>query len=438
MLTRLFLRRLTLEMPRWIDHGWIDAPHGQTILADTAARVGGTRVLPTVLGALGALLLGVGVILFFAANWTAIPRLIKLALVFGMLWTACGCAWALARAGYHRLAEAMVLLGVLLFGAAIMLVAQMYHLAANPPDGVLLWAAGAVLAAWLWPSQLAAAAGLALVLLWANLAGERPGWVVFWPFLPAWATVLPLLRRHRWPFALHAALLTLGWWIAASLVQAAATTQAGPADVLRFALALAAAFTAAGALLATIPATAHAGGTVQRYGLLGFVAALFLIAIPAVFTDPVDPAAQADRLAFTLGALAPLTLAVVAAFVAGQRRGEGAGIAGGMTVLALLIALTGLPMPGAAIGAVVVALNISTVVALIGLIVLGYRAEDRFTVNVGFLGFAATLLRLYFDSFWGLFDRSFFFMAGGLVVIVLGWVLEHQRRRLLRGLEATP
>lgn len=440
MLTRLFLRRLALEMPRWIDRGWVDATHGQAILSDTAARVGGTRVLPTVLGALGALLLGLGVILFFAANWTAIPRLIKLVLVFGMLWTAYGGAYALARAGYHRLAEAMVLLGVLLFGAAIMLIAQMYHLAANPPDGVLLWAVGALLAAWLWPSQLAAAAGLGLVLLWASLAGERSGWIVFWPFLPVWATVLPLLWRHRWPLALHAALLTLGWWIVASLAEAATMAHAEPADVLRLALALGAAFIAAGALLTTIRATAHAGGTVRNYGLLGFVAALFLIAIPAVLTGALhrDSGVPDSSLTFTLGALAPMTLAVVAAFIAGQRRSEGAGIAGGTTVLALLIMLTALPMPGAASGAVVVALNLGTVAALIGLIVLGYRAEDRFAVNTGFLGFAATLLRLYFDSFWGLFDRSFFFMAGGLVVIVLGWVLENQRRRLLRGLEATP
>ena len=40
-------------------------------------------------------------------------------------------------------------------------------------------------------------------------------------------------------------------------------------------------------------------------------------------------------------------------------------------------------------------------------------------VNLGFLTFALTILRLYFDTFWLLFDRSLFFMVGGLLVIAL-------------------
>jgi uncharacterized membrane protein len=52
-------------------------------------------------------------------------------------------------------------------------------------------------------------------------------------------------------------------------------------------------------------------------------------------------------------------------------------------------------------------------------------------VNLGFLTFALTILRLYFDTFWQLFDRSLFFMVGGLLVIALGWGLERKRRNLI-------
>ena len=69
--------------------------------------------------------------------------------------------------------------------------------------------------------------------------------------------------------------------------------------------------------------------------------------------------------------------------------------------------------------------------ALIGLIAEGYRRDDRFVVNLGFLTFALTILRLYFDTFWLLFDRSLFFMVGGLLVIALGWGLERKRRNLI-------
>ena len=76
-------------------------------------------------------------------------------------------------------------------------------------------------------------------------------------------------------------------------------------------------------------------------------------------------------------------------------------------------------------------LNLVLVAALIGLIAEGYRRDDRFVVNLGFLAFAATILRLYFDTFWLLFDRSLFFMVGGLLVIALGWGLERKRRNLI-------
>jgi len=76
-------------------------------------------------------------------------------------------------------------------------------------------------------------------------------------------------------------------------------------------------------------------------------------------------------------------------------------------------------------------LNLVLVAALIGLIAEGYRRDDRFVVNLGFLTFALTILRLYFDTFWLLFDRSLFFMVGGLLVIALGWGLERKRRNLI-------
>ena len=44
-------------------------------------------------------------------------------------------------------AHAAVLAGIAVFGAGIMLIAQMYHMEGNPPDAVLFWALGALLAA---------------------------------------------------------------------------------------------------------------------------------------------------------------------------------------------------------------------------------------------------------------------------------------------------
>jgi len=42
-----------------------------------------------------------------------------------------------------------LLLGVILFGSNIMLIAQIYHIDSHFPNGVLMWSLGALLAAWL-------------------------------------------------------------------------------------------------------------------------------------------------------------------------------------------------------------------------------------------------------------------------------------------------
>ena len=101
-----------------------------------------------------AVVAGLGVILLFAYNWHAIPKFGKLGLVFGALVAAHAAGlWLFQRADWRKqLGEALSLLGTMLFGAGIWLVAQMYHIDEHYPNGFLLWAAGAVALAWTMPN----------------------------------------------------------------------------------------------------------------------------------------------------------------------------------------------------------------------------------------------------------------------------------------------
>ncbi|MBY0430969.1 MAG: DUF2157 domain-containing protein, partial [Rhodospirillales bacterium] len=245
MLDRLFLRRLEDEVPRWVARGWLTSESGHLILADMAERAGAVRSPGLAFAVVGVILLGSGVVTFFAANWPDLPRLFKLALVFGTLWGAHAGALALERRHYPRLAEAVALLTVLLFGAAIMLVAQMYHMGADPPAGVLLWTFGAIATAWVWRSGLCTLAAYALAVLWLNVVdggwsyGHHP---IPWGFLGLWAALLPLVLRHRWRLPSHAAILSLLWWCAWALAEAADRYDGSILEVTRVA--------AAGAVLA--------------------------------------------------------------------------------------------------------------------------------------------------------------------------------------------
>jgi uncharacterized membrane protein len=77
-----------------------------------------------------------------------------------------------------------------------------------------------------------------------------------------------------------------------------------------------------------------------------------------------------------------------------------------------------------------VAFNLLFFSAMLWLVFAGLRTRDRFLVNLAFGLFVVALISRYFDTFWTLFDRSLFFMAGGVVLLVGGYFLERQRRRL--------
>jgi hypothetical protein len=73
-----------------------------------------------VLGVLGGATFGVGVILFFAANWGDIPRLVRVGILLGGLVALYAAGfWLLERSRAWFLGHALVFVGAILFGAPV-------------------------------------------------------------------------------------------------------------------------------------------------------------------------------------------------------------------------------------------------------------------------------------------------------------------------------
>ncbi len=97
------------------------------------------------LAIVGGVTFGAGVILFFAANWGEIPRLVRLlVLVSGVVgFHALGWWLREVRASLPAVGHALLLVGSILFGASLFLVGQMYHVDTHDPLAWLLWTLGA-------------------------------------------------------------------------------------------------------------------------------------------------------------------------------------------------------------------------------------------------------------------------------------------------------
>ncbi|MEK7627377.1 MAG: DUF2157 domain-containing protein [Patescibacteria group bacterium] len=93
----------------------------------------------------GAILIGAGIFSFIAANWQGLGRVEKIAiLIFAMLGFYAGGWFLKEKKHYEKTGGALIFLGSLVYGASVFLIAQMFHIRENWPDGFILWMIGAV------------------------------------------------------------------------------------------------------------------------------------------------------------------------------------------------------------------------------------------------------------------------------------------------------
>ncbi len=208
-----YATRLQRDLGRWRDQGWVtDAGH-RAITTELAQRRSGPGLAGS-LAVLGACLLGFSAMTFVASNWQAMSKLARLLILLVGMWSAYGGAALLFSRKLDVFGHAAVLTGVGIFGASIMLVAQMYHMEGNPPDAVLMWATGALLAGLAFRSNPALALAMLLVALWSGWEMQLTKGV-HWGFLVGWGAVACAFLWTRWRPGLHLSAITLSFWIIA-------------------------------------------------------------------------------------------------------------------------------------------------------------------------------------------------------------------------------
>lgn len=168
-MSRSYRRRLEQDLDRWIAAGLVGAEKRAAILASLSEARAARLSAATALGLSGAILLGLAAIAFVMANWEAIPRALRLALILALLWGAlAGAMWAgPARA---RAREGFAVLAALIFAAGTGVVGQMYNLPGEPWQALALACAGAAALAFAAESRAATAVSLVFAL-WAYGVG---------------------------------------------------------------------------------------------------------------------------------------------------------------------------------------------------------------------------------------------------------------------------
>jgi len=203
-----FRRQLADLLNTWVEQGLIEPAQRDRLREyyqlESLQRSAEGRFALVLL--LGAVLVGLGVISFVAANWAAIPRWVRawgcLALMVG-LQVAGFQVW---QQGSRRLGSALLIAGELTLGACIGLMAQWVQLGGSAAG--LFWAWGMGSLAMAYSLRHSPSGVLACVLLGSGMVADLVDWgpVNFLHLYP-WLTLgllVPLAYWccSRWVFAL--------------------------------------------------------------------------------------------------------------------------------------------------------------------------------------------------------------------------------------------
>lgn len=417
-----YVRQLQKDLDEWIAKGWVPES-SRALILESAGAGQASMNLPATLGVFGVLLIGAGAMSFIAANWQDMSKLTRLIVLFGSMWGAYGLA-AHFLSSRPWIGGAFVLLGVLLFGVNIMLIAQIYHINAHFPNGVLLWGGGALAAAALAPSRASLAAAFALGGLWTYQESTDFSVVLHWPFLIYWAVATAIGIWLGWRPAIQLAALTLIGWLVlnTSGIQNLLGWSDREIPSLYFFLPFVF-WTAAVSFVAKGQARLL---TVEHYAFFVWMIAYFVLHIFAY-----ESASKAAPSAGWIAVAAASVLISIALALRGVQRGalsmiDVLGVAFTVVSAAGFVVAVDVPKEELKLIALVCIL-----IVIIWSLARGTRMQDSYTVNLATVAFGAWILYAYFAVFAGFLDQALFFLVGGLVLLGTAFALDKLRRSLL-------
>ena len=389
--------RWTIErsLKRWQEEGLLTNEKVAELRASLAHAHSARGI--RIFAALGAVLAGLGVILFVSSNWAWMGPAYRIAVLVAAYAAVVAGAVTARRRDQPRVAEAMWLLATLILGANIFLIAQIFNDTLTYWQGTFRWMLGALVLGWALRSRFQAVLAIPLGLLtlgWLDSGGD---WLVLgqMEFLFTEGSLRPILP-----------LIGVGLISLSLLVARSQSWEFLRGSCFGWGLAL--------IVTSVVMSTVSADTAEWFFGFAGRPTQFTILAISTLLLGAGLACGKfrwpGSRL--VLGATAVLFAMMIVPFAENHWIGE---------------EISGLHLPFAGYVLVVFALALLTIWT-------GVKSGRAILVNVGMVTSAVLIFVQYFGWSFELLDRSLVFIFGGLLLLGLAVVLEKKRRALLEGM----
>jgi uncharacterized membrane protein len=424
-----YRKRLAADLPKWTDAKWLPADGAAAILASLGPERRSTFGLSAILGTLGAVLIGLGVLAFVAANWEAMPRLVRLGLIAAALLVAYAAAWSFDRRNLRVFAEAGLLAAGLVFAAAIALVGQAYHMSGDFAGAVMLFEAGILGGALVTGSPTLTVLGVIGAGYWTWLATYDNHVVPHYPSLIAILIGVLVTTLQNSHYGRIVAIVAFMYWVAMTITGLADQGDWNFAGGMLLFVAAALALWALGAALASLRPSARIAALGEAILWPGLLAVLFTLGILQLAETPL---ATSDPL--VMPAVGLIGVAIVLAAAALARRELAAADLVAVAVLGLGALAYAFYVPAGtdaelerklAGGALVL-------VGCLWAVSLGQSGRHPIGKVFGLAAFGLEIIYLYIFTLGTQIDTALAFLGGGVLFIVLSFVLFRIDRLLAR------
>jgi uncharacterized membrane protein len=428
-----YRKRLEADLPKWLDAGWVTTDGAAAILATIDGADGSdgrshraTFGLSAILGTLGALLVGLAVLAWVGAQWEEVPRLIRFGLLVAAMFIAYAVAFQFDRRQLRVFAEAGVLAGGLIYAGAIALVGQAYHLSGDFAGALMLFEAGILGAALFTGSPTMNVLGLIGAGYWTWLATVEQHVQPHWPSLVAILIGVVVATVQRSHYGRIVAVVAAIYWVALTIFGFGDAQDWSFGGGIALFVAAAFAIWSLGAALASIGGSTRIGALGDAILWPGLLAILMTLGLVQLAEKPLHPGEMSEVAALVAAGAAIL----FAAFAFGRRLLTMVDLA---AVVLLTLASIGfvhfLPDADLARKAIGGALM---VLGALWAITLGQSGHHPIGKSIGLVAFGLEAIYLYVFTLGTMLDTALAFLVGGVLFIVLAYVLFRIDRILAR------